>query len=115
MLRSLVLAFALALVFVGSALGYDPALLVGNWAGGRHTTLYRADGTWALTPVDPDTLHGTWKITSDKLIETTDKRFGGGETITYTILKLTKTELRITNIEGDTEGYRLVRLQEEPK
>ena len=31
------------------------SLLVGKWESPRHDYLYRADGTWRMLPVDPDT------------------------------------------------------------
>lgn len=36
--------------------------LVGEWESPRHDYLYRADGTWTMTPVEPGIAHGTWRI-----------------------------------------------------
>lgn len=38
------------------------SLRVGDWTSPRHGYVYRKDGTWSMTPVEPDATHGKWKI-----------------------------------------------------
>jgi hypothetical protein len=37
-------------------------LRVGDWTSPRHGYVYRKDGTWSMTPVEPDATYGKWKI-----------------------------------------------------
>jgi len=39
-----------------------PNLRVGEWTSPRHGYVYRKNGTWSMTPVEPDATHGGWKI-----------------------------------------------------
>jgi len=64
--------------------------LVGEWESPRHSYLYRADGTWTMTPVEPDITHGTWRIEGNQYFSTfaTDP----AQTTQYTIVLITKTD-----------------------
>jgi len=72
-------------------------LLVGKWESPRHDYLYRADGTWTMLPVDPDTTHGTWHIEGNQFFDTaaTDPP----ETTQYTIILITKRDFVFTDQE----------------
>jgi hypothetical protein len=37
-------------------------LRVGEWTSPRHGYVYRKNGTWSMTPVEPDATHGKWRI-----------------------------------------------------
>lgn len=37
-------------------------LRVGEWTSPRHGYVYRKNGTWSMTPVEPDATRGGWKI-----------------------------------------------------
>ena len=72
-------------------------ILVGKWESPRHDYLYRADGTWTMLPVDPDTTHGTWHIEGNQFFDTaaTDPP----ETTQYTIILITKSDFVFTDQE----------------
>jgi len=72
-------------------------ILVGKWESPRHDYLYRADGTWTMLPVDPDTTHGTWHIEGNQFFDTaaTDPP----ETTQYTIILITKRDFVFTDQE----------------
>ncbi|HSI14836.1 MAG TPA: hypothetical protein VK961_22475 [Chthoniobacter sp.] len=38
------------------------SLRVGEWTSPRHGYVYRKNGTWSMTPVEPDATRGGWKI-----------------------------------------------------
>ena len=38
------------------------AKIVGYWSSGRHIYDYRADGSWYMCPVSPDSTHGHWTL-----------------------------------------------------
>jgi hypothetical protein len=73
------------------------SLRVGEWESPRHEYLYRADGTWTMTPVEPDATHGTWHIEGNRSFETaaTDPP----RSIEYTIILLTKRDFVFTDGE----------------
>jgi hypothetical protein len=72
-------------------------LLVGKWESPRHDYLYRADGTWTMLPIDPDTTHGTWRIEGNQYFDTaaTDPP----QTSQYTIILITKRDFVFTDRE----------------
>lgn len=65
-------------------------LLVGKWESPRHDYLYRADGTWTMLPVDPDTTHGTWRIEGNQYFDTAAINPPG--TSQYTVILITKRD-----------------------
>ena len=73
------------------------SLLVGKWESPRHDYLYRADGTWTMLPVDPDTAHGTWHIEGNQFFYTaaTDPP----ETTQYIVILITKRDFVFTDQE----------------
>ena len=74
-LKSILLLAAITSVYAGSPDdAKKSAMLVGEWQGSRHSTQYKADGTWRLNPLE-GTTHGKWKIEDGKFIETW--RFNG--------------------------------------
>jgi hypothetical protein len=72
-------------------------LLVGKWESPRHDYLYRADGTWTMTPVEPDITHGTWRIEGNQYFDTdaTDPP----QTTQYTIILISKQNFVFTDRE----------------
>ena len=66
------------------------SLRVGEWESPRHDYLYRADGTWTMTPVEPDATRGTWRIEGNRSFETvaTDPP----RSFEYTIILITKRD-----------------------
>jgi hypothetical protein len=73
-MRTIFVVGALILPAIALALPDDASssrLLIGTWQGPRHQTVYRADGTWVLDPLDEgDNTRGKWRIEHGKLIET---------------------------------------------
>lgn len=71
------------------------SLLVGEWESPRHDYLYRADGTWTMTPVEPNITHGTWRIEGNQYFDTaaTDPP----QTGEYTIILITKRDFVFTD------------------
>lgn len=73
------------------------SLRVGEWESPRHEYLYRADGSWTMTPVEPDMTHGTWRIEGNRYFETVatepPRRFE------YTIILMTKRDFVFTDGE----------------
>ena len=72
-------------------------LLVGQWESPRHDYLYRADGTWTMLPVDPDTTHGTWHIEGNQYFDTA--ALDPPETTQYTVILITKRDFVFTDKE----------------
>jgi len=70
-------------------------LLVGEWESPRHDYLFRADGTWTMTPVEPDIAHGTWRIEGNQYFNTyaTDPP----QTFQYTIILISKRDFVFTD------------------
>jgi hypothetical protein len=67
-------------------------LRVGDWTSPRHGYVYRKDGTWAMTPVEPGTTHGKWKIAGNRYFD------GAGADMTkYTIILLTTKDFIFTD------------------
>jgi len=73
------------------------SLLVGKWESPRHDYLYRADGTWTMLPVDPDTTHGTWRIEGNQYFDTA--AIDPQQTSRYTIILITKRDFVFTDRE----------------
>jgi hypothetical protein len=65
-------------------------LRVGAWKSPRHDYLFRNDGTWTMTPADPGTTHGTWKIEGNRYEE-------GLIADGYTIILLTAKDFIFTD------------------
>jgi len=72
-------------------------LRAGAWASPRHDFLFRKDGTWTMTPVDPGTTHGTWRIEGNQYEERTIVEGASPETSKYTIIVLTAKDFITTD------------------
>jgi hypothetical protein len=72
-------------------------LRVGEWESPRHEYLYRADGSWTMTPVEPDATRGSWRIEGNQYLETvaTDPP----RSFQYTIILLTQRDFVFTDGE----------------
>ena len=72
-------------------------LLVGKWESPRHDYLFRADGTWTMLPMEPDTTHGTWRIEGNQYFDTaaTDPP----KATQYIIILITKRDFVFTDQE----------------
>jgi hypothetical protein len=73
------------------------SLRVGEWESPRHDYLYRADGTWTMTPAEPDATHGTWRIEGNRSFETVATE--PPRSFQYTIILLTKRDFVFTDGE----------------
>ena len=72
-------------------------LRVGAWSSPRHDFLFRKDGTWTVTPVDPGTTHGTWRIEGNQYEERTIVQDAAPETSKYSIILLTAKDFISTD------------------
>ena len=67
-------------------------LRIGEWTSPRHGYVYRKDGTWSMTPVEPGATHGKWKIAGNQYFD------GAGADMTkYTIILLTSKDFIFTD------------------
>jgi hypothetical protein len=73
------------------------SLRVGEWESPRHEYLYRADGTWTMTPVEPDATRGTWRIEGNRYFETVATE--PPRSFQYTIILITKYDFVFTDGE----------------
>lgn len=98
------LAYITALLLAGSltAAEINPSLMPGNWTSPRHDYIYKANGTWYMAPEGPNVTKGTWSIKGDQL------KLGKE---TYTIQKLTKTEIIFSDSKNK---FRMERTQKLP-
>jgi hypothetical protein len=69
--------------------------LAGEWSSPRHDYLYRNDGTWTITPVEDDILHGTWRIEGNQYFSTVAAE--PPETIQYTIILIGQKDFVFTD------------------
>jgi hypothetical protein len=73
------------------------SLRVGEWESPRHEYLYRADGSWTMTPVEPDATRGTWRIEGNRYLETVATE--PPRSLRYTIILMTKHDFVFTDGE----------------
>jgi hypothetical protein len=73
------------------------SLRVGEWESPRHEYLYRADGSWTMTPVEPAATRGTWRIEGNRYFETVATEPPRG--FQYTIVLMTKRDFVFTDGE----------------
>jgi hypothetical protein len=73
------------------------SLRVGEWESPRHEYLYRADGTWTMTPVEPEATHGTWRIEGNRSFESVAA--DPPRSFEYTIILMTKRDFVFTDGE----------------
>lgn len=72
------------------------SLRVGEWTSPRHGYVYRKNGTWSMTPVEPDATRGGWKIEGNQYFAgamATEK----ADMTKYTIILLTAKEFIFTD------------------
>jgi hypothetical protein len=65
-------------------------LLVGQWRSPRHDYLFRADGSWTMTPIEPGITHGTWRIEGNQYFDTDAAE--PPQTTRYTIILISKRD-----------------------
>ena len=71
-------------------------LRVGDWVSPRHGYVYRKNGTWSMTPVEPDATRGGWKIEGNQYYSgamATEK----ADMTKYTIILLTPKNFIFTD------------------
>jgi len=71
-------------------------LRIGEWTSPRHGYVYRKNGTWSMTPVEPDATHGGWKIVGNQYFAgalATEK----ADMTKYTIILLTAKDFIFTD------------------
>lgn len=72
------------------------SLRVGDWVSPRHGYVYRKNGTWSMTPVEPDATRGGWKIEGNQYFAgamATDK----ADMTKYAIILLTAKDFIFTD------------------
>jgi len=70
---------------------------IGEWESPRHEYLYRANGSWTMTPVEPDATRGTWRIEGNRYLETVVTE--PPRSFEYTVILLTKRDFVFTDGE----------------
>lgn len=72
------------------------SLRVGDWTSPRHGYVYRKNGTWSMTPVEPDATHGMWKIEGNQYFAGA-LAMSKSDMTKYTIILLTAKDFIFTD------------------